>query len=130
MPRATNAPASRNRRKRTLKQAKGYFGNKSKLFRYANEAVNHALQYAYKHRKMKKGTWRALWITRVNSACRVNGITYSRFIEGLAAAGIELNRKVLADIAVRDETGFKGLVDQSKAALEKKAAAASAAVAS
>ena len=125
MPRATNAPASRRRRKRVLGQAKGYFGNKSRLFRYANDAVNHALQYAYRDRRAKKRTWRALWITRINIACRDAGITYSRFIEGLAAAGVKLDRKVLADIAVRDEAGFKTLVEQARAALQQKAAKAS-----
>lgn len=125
MPRVTNAPASRRRRKRVLKQAKGYFGNKSKLFRYANEAVNHALQYAYRDRRAKKRSWRSLWITRVNIACRANGITYSRFIEGLEAAGVLLNRKVLADIAARDAAGFTTLVEQARAALKQKAAAAS-----
>lgn len=127
MPRVTNAPASRRRRKRVLKQAKGYFGNKSKLYRYATEAVNHALQYAYRDRRAKKRTWRSLWITRVNIACRANGITYSRFIEGLEAAGVLLNRKILADIAVRDEAAFKTLVEQSRAALQKKTGAAASA---
>jgi large subunit ribosomal protein L20 len=125
MPRVTNAVASRRRRKRTLKLARGYFGNKSKLPRYANEALNHAGQYAYKHRKMKKGQWRGLWIARVNVACRANGITYSRFIEGLAAAGIELNRKSLADLAVRDAAGFTAVVEQARTALKAKAAPAS-----
>jgi large subunit ribosomal protein L20 len=124
MPRATNAPASRRRRKRTLERAKGYFGSKSKLFRYANEAVNHAGQYAFKHRRMKKGQWRGLWITRVNTACRANGITYSRFIEGLAAAGIALDRKSLADLAVRDAAGFTAVVEQARTALKAKAAPA------
>jgi len=121
MPRATNSPASRKRRKKTLKRAKGYFGNKSRLFRYAKEAVDHALQYAYNDRRKKKSTWRSLWIVRINAACRLNGISYSRFVEGMAAAGIELNRKVLADIAVRDEGAFRGLVEQAQAALKAKA---------
>lgn len=124
MPRVTNAPASRRRRKRVLEEAKGYFGNKSKLFRYAKEAVAHAYQYAYRDRRAKKRTWRALWITRVNAACRANGISYSRFIEGLAAAGIDLNRKVLADIAARDEAGFTAIVEKARAALKQKAGAA------
>jgi large subunit ribosomal protein L20 len=124
MPRVTNAPASRRRRKRTLNAAKGYFGNKSKLFRYANEAVNHAGQYAYKHRKMKKRDFRSLWITRINIACRAAGMSYNRFIEGLNAAGVKLNRKIMADIAARDEAGFKTLVDQARAALQQKAEAA------
>ena len=98
MARATNSPASRKRRKKVLKYAKGYFGNKSKLFRYAKEAVQHAWQYAYADRKKKKGNWRGLWIVRLNAACRQAGISYSRFIEGLHAAGIILDRKVLADL--------------------------------
>lgn len=125
MPRATNAPASRRRRKRVLQQAKGYFGNKSRLYRYATDAVDHALQHAYKDRRRKKRTWRALWITRLNAACRANDISYSRFIEGTVAAGITLNRKVMADIAARDEAGFTKLVDQARAALKSKAGAAS-----
>ena len=87
MARATNSPASRKRRKKVLKYAKGYFGSKSKLFRYAKEAVQHAWQYAYRDRKKKKGEWRSLWIIRVNAACRAAGISYSRFVEGLKAAG-------------------------------------------
>ena len=124
MARATNSPASRKRRKKVLKYAKGYFGNKSKLFRYAKEAVQHALQYAYRDRKKKKGEWRSLWIIRLNAACRAADMSYSRFVEGLKAAGIELDRKVLADIAVHDEVAFKALVAQAKDALKSKAAAA------
>ena len=124
MPRVTNAPASRRRRKRVLNEAKGYFGNKSKLYRYAMEAVNHAQQYAYRDRRTKKRTWRSLWIVRINAGCRAAGITYSRFIEGLNAAGITLDRKVLADIAARDEAGFATLVDKARAALKTKTGAA------
>jgi large subunit ribosomal protein L20 len=124
MPRVTNSPASRKRRKKVLKYAKGYFGNKSKLFRYAKEAVQHAWQYAYRDRKKKKGDWRSLWIVRLNAACRAAGLSYNRFIEGLRAAHIELDRKVLADIAVRDEIAFKALVAQAQDALKTKAAAA------
>src|ERR1022692_4818960 len=98
MARATNSPASRKRRKKVLKYAKGYFGSKSKLFRYAKEAVQHAWQYAYRDRRKKKGEWRSLWIIRLNAACRAAGISYSRFVEGLKASGIELARKVLADM--------------------------------
>lgn len=123
MARATNSSASRKRRKKVLKYAKGYFGNKSKLFRYAKEAVQHAWQYGYRDRKKKKGEWRSLWIIRVNAACRSAGITYSRFVEGLNAAGIKLDRKVLADIAVRDEVAFGSLVEQARQALKEKAAA-------
>jgi large subunit ribosomal protein L20 len=123
MARATNSPASRKRRKKVLKYAKGYFGSKSKLFRYAKEAVQHAWQYAYRDRKKKKGEWRSLWIIRLNAACRAESMSYSRFVEGLKASGIELDRKVLADIAVHDEVAFKGLVAQAKDALKSKAAA-------
>ncbi len=123
MPRATNSPASRKRRKKVLKYAKGYFGSKSKLFRYAKEAVQHAWQYAYDHRKKKKGDFRSLWIVRLNAACRNAGMSYSRFIEGLKAANISLDRKVLADIAVRDEIAFNALVKKAQDALKTKAAA-------
>ncbi len=126
MPRVTNSPASRKRRKKVLKYAKGYFGNKSKLFRYAKEAVQHAWQYAYAARRKKKGDWRGLWIVRVNAACRNAGMSYNRFIEGLKAAGIELDRKMLADLAVRDEVAFNGLVQKAQAALKAKAGATKA----
>lgn len=124
MARATNSPASRKRRKKVLKYAKGYFGNKSKLFRYAKEAVQHAWQYAYAARRKKKGDFRGLWIVRMNAACRTAGISYSRFIEGLKAANIQLDRKVLSDIAVRDEVAFNALVKQAQDALKAKAVAA------
>lgn len=126
MPRVTNSSASRKRRKKVLKYAKGYFGNKSKLFRYAKEAVQHAWQYAYRDRRKKKGEWRGLWIVRVNAACRNAGISYNRFIEGLKAAGITLDRKVLADLAVHDEAAFNALVQRAQAALKAKAGAAKA----
>ena len=123
MPRATNAPASRKRRKKVLKYARGYFGSKSKLFRYAKEAVQHAWQYAYAARRKKKGDRRSLWIIRLNAACRNAGISYSRFIEGLKAANISLDRKVLSDIAIRDEIAFNGLVKKAQDALKTKAGA-------
>ncbi|MBP7371561.1 MAG: 50S ribosomal protein L20 [Opitutaceae bacterium] len=123
MPRVTNSPASRNRRKKVLRYAKGYFGNKSKLFRYAKEAVQHAWQYAYRDRKKKKANWRALWIVRVNAACRNAGMSYSRFMEGLKAANIMLDRRVLSDLAIRDEVAFNALVQQAQDALKAKAAA-------
>ena len=126
MPRATNAAASRRRRKKVLGYAKGYFGNKSKLFRYAKEAVQHAWQYAYAARRKKKGDRRGLWIVRLNAACRNAGITYSRFIEGLHAANIQLDRKVLSDLAIRDEVAFTGLVAKAQDALKAKAAAKAA----
>jgi large subunit ribosomal protein L20 len=124
MARATNSPASRKRRKKRLKYAKGYFGNKSKLFRYAKEAVQHAWQYAYRARRKKKGDFRSLWIVRLNAACRNAGISYSRFIEGLAAANIQLDRKVLSDLAIRDEVAFAAVVKQAQDALKAKTAAA------
>ncbi len=121
MARATNSPASRKRHKKVLKYAKGYFGNKSKLFRYAKDAVQHAWQYAYAARRKKKGDRRSLWIVRLNAACRSAGISYSRFIEGLKAANIELDRKILSDIAIRDEVAFAALVKQAQDALKTKA---------
>ena len=127
MARATNSPASRKRRKKVLKYAKGYFGSKSKLFRYAKEAVQHAWQYAYRDRKKKKGEWRSLWIVRLNAACRAAGISYSRFIEGLKAAHIELDRKILSDIAIRDEAAFNALVRKAQEALKSKSASGAAA---
>ncbi len=126
MARATNAPASRKRRKKVLKYARGYFGNKSRLFRYANDAVKHAWQHAYIARRKKKGDMRSLWIVRLNAACRNAGISYSRFMEGLKAANIELDRKVLSDLAIRDEVAFLGIVKQAQEALKAKAAAAQA----
>ena len=124
MARATNSPASRKRRKKVLNYAKGYFGNKSKLYRYAKEAVQHAWQYAYAARKKKKGDMRGIWIVRLNAACRAGGISYSRFIEGLHAANITLDRKVLSDLAIRDEVAFTGLIKHAQDALKAKAAAA------
>lgn len=124
MARVTNSPASRKRRKKVLKYAKGYFGNKSKLFRYAKEAVQHAWQYAYRDRRKKKADWRALWIVRVNGACREAGITYSRFIEGLKAAGIQLDRRQLSEIAIADPVAFKALVERARESVKAKSAGA------
>ena len=121
MSRVTNGPASRRRRNKVLKQAKGYFGSKSKLYRYANEAVNHAHQYAFAARRKKKGDWRSLWIVRINSTCRAAGLSYNRFMEGLKAANIVLDRRVLADLAARDEAAFAVLVQQARDALSQKA---------
>ena len=126
MARATNSPASRKRRKKVLNYAKGYFGNKSKLFRYAKEAVQHAWQYAYIDRKKKKANMRGLWIVRLNAACREAGISYSRFIEGLKAANIQLDRRQLSEIAIADATAFASLIKQAQAALKTKAASAKA----
>ena len=121
MPRATNAPASRRRRKRVLDQAKGYRGFRSKNFRYAKDAVTKAKQYAYRDRKVRKRTFRRLWVQRINAACRERGLTYSRFIEGLTAAGVELDRKIMAELAVSDPAAFDEIFAQAKAALDKKA---------
>lgn len=123
MPRATNASATRKRRKRTLKTTKGYFGNKSRLYRYAKEAMWRAGQFAYRDRKKKKTEFRQLWIVRINAACRANDMSYSRFISGLNAAGIELDRKALSELAIHDEAAFTTIVERAKAALEAKVAA-------
>ena len=123
MPRATNAPASRERRKRVLKKAKGYRGRRSKLFRYAKDATMKGQYWAYRDRKTRKRNFRYLWIQRLNAAARANGLTYSRFAEGLKAAGIGLDRKILADLAVTDEVAFQSIIDQVKGALEQKSKA-------
>ncbi len=120
MPRATNAPASRERRKRVLDTTKGYRGRRSKLFRYAKDAMMKAKYWAYRDRKTRKRNFRMLWVQRLNAAARAEGLTYSRFAEGLKAAGIGLDRKILADLAVTDAVAFKGIVEQVKSALEKK----------
>jgi len=122
--RATNAPATRKRRKRMLAAAKGYRLRRSKLYRYASDAVDHGLQYAYRDRRAKKRTFRYLWQTRINAAARAAGLTYSRFIEGLKAAQVALDRKVLADIAATDSTAFAELVKVAQDALKTKAAKA------
>ena len=117
MPRATNSPASRQRRKRVLRRAKGFRGFRSKLFRYAKDAVRKAMTYEYRDRKKRKGQFRRLWIQRISAAVRNEGVTYSRFVEGLKAAGIEADRKILADLAVHDIDAFGKIVEQAKAAL-------------
>jgi large subunit ribosomal protein L20 len=122
MPRATNAPASRRRRKKIIKEAKGFRGRRSKLFRYAKNAVMKARVYAYRDRKNRKRNFRMLWQLRINAAARALGLTYSRFMEGIKAAGIELDRKILADLAVKDEAAFKAIFDKAKSALEAKQA--------
>ncbi len=121
MPRATNSPASRARRKRVIKASKGYRGRRSKLFRYAKDAQMKAKYWAYRDRKTRKRNFRSLWITRLNAAVRAEGISYNRFIEGLKAAGIALDRKVLSDIALQDEAAFKQIVERAKSAYEEKA---------
>lgn len=126
MPRATNSPASRARRKRVLLRAKGFRGFRSKLFRYAKDAVRKAMTYEYRDRKKRKGQFRRLWIQRISAATRNEGLTYSRFTEGLKAAGIEADRKILADLAVKDAAAFSAIVAQAKAALDKKSKAVAA----
>lgn len=122
--RATNAPASRKRRIRTIKAAKGFRLRRSKLYRYAADALDHGRQYAYRDRKTKKRNYRALWQIRINAAARAAGITYSRFMEGMKAAKIDLDRKTLADIAATDATAFTELVRVAQDALKTKAKAA------
>jgi large subunit ribosomal protein L20 len=122
MPRATNNPASRRRRKKVLKLAAGYRGSHHRLIKTAKQAVDHAGQYAYRDRKARKRDFRKLWIARINAGARANGLSYSRFIAGLKAANVDLDRKVLAEIAATDETAFAQLVDQAKAGLESVAA--------
>jgi large subunit ribosomal protein L20 len=114
MPRVKRGVTTRKRHKKILKLAKGYRGAKSKLFRPANEQVLKSLAYAYAHRKAKKRDFRKLWITRINAAARMNGISYSRLISGLKLAGVEVNRKILADLAVNDFPSFTRLVDVAK----------------
>ena len=124
MPRATNAPASRERRKRVLDTAKGFRGRRSKLFRYAKDATMKGKYWAYRDRKTRKRNFRMLWIARVNAAARANGLTYSRFMEGVKAAGITLDRKVLSELAVSEETVFQSIVAKANDALKGKTKAA------
>ncbi len=119
MPRVKRGTHRRASRKKTLNQASGYFLTKSKLYRAAQEAVERGLKFAYVGRKNKKRDFRSLWIVRINAACRDAGISYSQFVHGLKAAGLDLNRKVLADVALHDDAGFRQLVESAKAALEK-----------
>ncbi len=121
--RVTNAPASRKRRGRMLQAAKGFRLKRSKLYRYASDAVDHGKQYAFRDRKVKKRTFRMLWQARINAATRASGLTYSRFIEGLKAAKCTLDRKVLADIAAQDAAAFGELVKLAQTALKAKPAA-------
>ena len=121
--RVTNAPASRKRRKRTIRAAKGFRMRRSKLYRYAADALDHGRQYAYRDRRAKKRTFRALWQVRINAAARSAGMTYSRLIEGLKAAKVTLDRKILADIAATDQAAFSELVKIAQGALKTKAAA-------
>ncbi|MEM1059895.1 MAG: 50S ribosomal protein L20 [Verrucomicrobiota bacterium] len=115
MPRSTNAPASRERRRRVLKLAKGFRGNRSKLYRYAKDATMKSQTWATRDRKNRKRTFRALWISRISAACREADISYSRFAEALKKSGVELDRKILAELAVREPAAFKAVVDAVKA---------------
>ena len=117
MARIKGALMTRKRRKKTLKLAKGYFGAKSKLFRTAKEAVMKSGQYAYIGRKQKKRNFRSLWITRISAACKMNGMNYSTFMNGLKKAGVTLNRKMLSEIAINDAAAFTALVEKAKVAL-------------
>ena len=116
MSRATNAPASRERRRRRLERAKGFYGARSKLFRTATEAVDRALRLSTIHRKLRKRDFRQLWIARINAAARAEGISYSKFMAGLIKAGVTLNRKMLSEIAIQDPEGFKAIIEVAKKA--------------
>src|SRR5882672_9415280 len=122
--RVTNAPASRKRRTRMIRAAKGFRMRRSKLYRYAADAVDHGRQYAFRDRKTKKRNYRALWQVRINAAARAAGITYSRFMEGLKAAKVALDRKIIADLAATDAIAFGELIKIAQDALKAKTAAA------
>ena len=117
MPRVKRAVHARKKRAKVLGQAKGYYGRKKSSYRFAKEQVEHSLVYAYRDRKVRKREFRKLWITRINAAVRPHGMSYSRFVNGLRVAGVEVDRKVLADLAVHDPAAFASLVEQAKAAL-------------
>ena len=117
MSRVKRGVAAKRRHKKILKMAKGHKGLRHKIFRRANESVIHALDYAYRDRRDRKGQFRRLWIMRINAAARENGITYGRFINGLSKAGVDLDRKVLADLAVREPEAFASIAEQAKTAL-------------
>ena len=117
MPRVKGGTISRARHKKVMKQAKGYFGSKHRLFKSANEQVMHSGKYAYRDRRQKKRDFRKLWITRINAACRENEISYSKFINGLSVAGIEINRKMLSELAIENKEAFTELVKLAKQAL-------------
>ena len=121
MPRTKNSAPSRARRKKVLKQAKGYYGARSRTFKVAKQAVIKAGQYAYRDRRQRKRQFRALWIVRINAACRLNGLSYSQFISGLKAANVEVDRKIMADMAMHEPESFAALVDVAKQALAKAA---------
>ncbi len=117
MPRSTNNPASRRRRKKVLDRAKGFYSGRRKLYQNAHETVKRALRYAYRDRRVRKRDFRQLWIARINAATRANDLPYSQFMAGLRAAGIEVNRKVLADLAVSDPAAFSEYVKRAQSAL-------------
>jgi large subunit ribosomal protein L20 len=119
MPRTKKAVQSRKRRKKVLKAAKGYVGSKHRLYRTALESVRRSLAYAYRDRRNKKREMRALWIAKINAAARLNGIGYGRLIDGLQKAGVGIDRKILADLAVNDEAAFTEIVGKAKQALEQ-----------
>src|SRR2546421_12456717 len=119
MPRVKRSVASRKKRRKVLSQAKGYWGLKKSSYRYAKEQVDHSLSYAYRDRKNKKRTFRRLWIMRINAGARANGLSYNQFIAGLKKAGNQLDRKVLADLAVEDPAKFGEIVEQAKSALAR-----------
>ena len=119
MARVIRGPTTRRRHKKVVKQAKGYFGRKSKLYKVSNQAVLKSGQYAYNDRRRKKRDFRRLWIARINAEARQNGMSYSRFMNGLSIAGVGLDRKVLADLAVNDKEAFAGLVDVAQEALKQ-----------
>src|ERR1700757_4648171 len=118
MPRVKRSVHAQKKRRKVLAQAKGYFGLKKSSYRYAKEQVEHSLVYAYRDRKAKKRTFRRLWITRINAASRAHGLSYNQFVNGCTKAGIELDRKMLADLAVSDPAAFGAIAAQAKAALE------------
>ncbi len=120
MTRVKNSVVTKKRHKKVLKAAKGYFGSKHRLYKTAKEQLMHSGQYAFRDRKQKKRDFRKLWITRINAACRENEISYSRFIEGLTKAGVEVNRKMLSEIAINDPASFAEIVKTAKAGLEGK----------
>ena len=117
MSRVKGGTVTRRRHKKIIKMAKGHRGGRHKTFKLANESVMHALRYAYEHRRDRKGQFRRLWITRINAASRLHGLSYSKLIDGLAKAKVEIDRKVLADLAVRDEAAFGKIAETAKAAL-------------
>ena len=117
MSRVKGGAVTRRRHKKIIRMAKGHRGSRHKLFRQANESVMHALRYAYEHRRDRKGQFRRLWITRINAAARLHGLSYSKLIDGLGRAKVEIDRKVLADLAVRDDAAFAKIAETAKAAL-------------